>query len=205
MPPTDAESTSVVRGDVEPCVLRRTRTQSRSMCWDRQPQVAKPVLAHTEFRTSGANAQTDQALNTVRACPIRAVLLYAVDSVHAGEHAGRPGRSGCCHGCCRDKRPGCPGSPAATFPGPPQSNATSRRWSAAFAASRCRLLRDLRCAHVASRQPRLPGHMLPWDTERPPAQKVGHVSWDAWLMTRKSDVQRRGRRGLHIVPRRSVG
>src|SRR3954454_3564768 len=48
----------------------------------------------------------DQALNLIRACRMRAVSFYAVDSVHAGEHIGRSGRSGCCHGCCRDKRPG---------------------------------------------------------------------------------------------------
>jgi hypothetical protein len=48
----------------------------------------------------------DQALNLVRACTMRAVSFYAVDFVHAGEHIGRSGRSGCCHACCRDKRPG---------------------------------------------------------------------------------------------------
>src|SRR3954451_22381196 len=48
----------------------------------------------------------DQALNLIRACTMRVVSFYAVDSVHAGEHIGRSGRSGCCHGCCRHKRPG---------------------------------------------------------------------------------------------------
>jgi len=54
----------------------------------------------------GLSVWPDQALNLIRACTMLDVSFYAVDSVHAGEHIGRIGRSGCCHGCCRDKRPG---------------------------------------------------------------------------------------------------
>src|SRR3954453_1766070 len=57
----------------------------------------------------GLSVWPDQALNLIRACTMLDVSFYAVDSVHAGEHIGRFGRSGCCHGGCRDKRLGCYG------------------------------------------------------------------------------------------------
>ena len=61
------------------------------------PSIA-PAVRVVETAAHFAAAIRDQALNTVRACPIFAVSLYAVDSFDAGGHIGRPGRSGCCHG-----------------------------------------------------------------------------------------------------------